>query len=185
MRLRLASVVGVLAVLLGLATLTQRGLAAAFGFEFSFVTAIGVLAVIQGLRLVQERRAVEPVRGDTGDPELRYEAPVPGGDVDGELADADGWSRYSVNRRDRLRERVGEATVETLVATEGLSREAARDRILAGEWTDDPVAAWFLGEEESLPVREHARRLVRGESSFRLGVRRTVDALVRKREGGG
>lgn len=183
MRIRVVSAAGVVAIVLGLAALFARDIAAALAVEFTFVTVVGVLAVVQGLRMIRERRSVEVVRAALEDPELRYEAPVPGDDLDTDIANATGWSIHSQNRRSRLRKRMAETATATVASVENVSHAEARERVRRGSWTDDRVAAGFLGEQRGYPLDEHARRLARGESQFSFGARRTAAALLALQEG--
>lgn len=177
MKIRPLALAGAVVVAVGFAMLVAPGLAAALGLDFQFVTILGVLALVQGLRFVQGRRRVDLREALTGDPERRFEAPTPGDRIDRTLAKSRGWSRYDRTAKGRLRNRVHEAAVSAVVAHQGVTPEAARDRIAAGEWTDDPVAAWFLGQEVGLDPATRARLLVGRRPGFDAGFDRTVRAV--------
>lgn len=178
MRVRPTAVLGGLVLAAGFALLVSPELAAALGLEFEFVTLLGVLALVQALRFVQNRRKVDLREAVTGDPELRYGAPAPGDTVDVTLAKSQGWSRYDRTAKGRLRNRVAEAATDALVATEGISPEAARDRLADGTWTDDDVAAWFLSDGVVLSPATRARLLFGRRSQFVAGFDRAVDAVA-------
>lgn len=165
--------VGVVAVLGGLAALAGfavPGLSA----TFVFVTVVGVVAGVQGLRYALGRRNVDYRAADTGDPERRYRVPTPGDDADRGLGGAGGWGRTGASN---LRTRLREAAVESLVLHDNCSPEAAERHVDAGTWTDDPVAARYLGADVPLPWVTRIGLVVRGESSTPARVARTVAAV--------
>ncbi|MFC4358614.1 hypothetical protein ACFO0N_11750 [Halobium salinum] len=173
---------GVLAALAGLASVVTNS---TFGFalDYLFVTLVGLFAIAQGLRYAGARRGADLEFTETGDPELRYEVPTPGGDFDEQVANAEGWSFRSVRDRDAVRDRLREATVETLVVHRSLDPEEATRRVNAGEWTDDPDAADLLADGTvERGARDVLRGLFRRESRHSHGVRRIVaevDAIQR------
>lgn len=179
---QLTVALGVLAVLVGLASVATGG-SLGFGLDYLFVTLVGLVALVQGLRYAAARRSATLPFTATGDPELRREVPVPGGEFDDRLAGSEGWSFRSVRVRESVRERLTEATVAALVDYRGLSRAEAERRVASGEWTDDAVAAGLLAEGEVDRGRLAALRgLFRRESRYRRAVRRTlaeVDAVQR------
>lgn len=164
MNVRLTSVVGAVAVLLGLAVVFARGLASGITPEWALVVLVGVLAVVQGLRFVQARRRTDLRETETSDPEKRYDAPTPGDDVERSLAVARKWSRAARSTRRSLRERLTNAAVQAVMDETGCSRAAAVGQVRSGAWTDDPVAAAFLGPDVRLSRRDRARLLVRTRS---------------------
>jgi hypothetical protein len=183
-RLRLSAVVGVLAVLSGFLFLVQREFAAALSLEWTLVLLVAVVAGVQALRFVQNRRHSPLQATETPDPERRYEAPTPGDDADEALGIARGWSRRGRRSRTQLRERVGEAAVAAIVDTAGCSREEATERIRRGEWTDDDVAAWFLSDTVELGARERLRLLLGSPlSRFGAAFDRAVRAVEAYSEG--
>lgn len=166
MNVRLSSALGALAVLVGLAMVFVRSLAGAISPQWALLVLVGVLAVIQGLRVAQGRRRTELRETETGDPEKRYEAPTPGADVEESLALAGRWSRAGRIARRKLRDRLQEAAVTAVMDEAGCSREEAARRVRAGDWTDDPIAAAFLSEEVALSARQRGRLLVAARSPF-------------------
>ncbi|MDS0293714.1 DUF7269 family protein [Halogeometricum luteum] len=177
----LAAGVGVVAVLGGLAALAGfvvPGLSA----TFAFVTVVGVVAGVQGLRYALGRRNVDYRATDTGDPELRYRVPTPGDDADRRVGSAGGWRRSGASN---LRKRLRGAAVESLVLHDNCSSEAAEGHIDAGTWTDDPVAARYLGADVPLPWTTRIGLLVRRESSAPARVARTVAAVEAIHDGDG
>ncbi|WP_135819912.1 DUF7269 family protein [Halostella litorea] len=113
--------------------------------------------------------------GSTRPPEEATATPYPGSSLDsaaGGLGLAPGL--YGADRR-AVRERLRETAVRTTMAAEGCSREAALTAVESGRWTDDPVAAAFLGDVA--PPR-HLRPLYRVSSSYAFG--RGARAAVRE-----
>jgi hypothetical protein len=181
---RLSGIIGAIAVLIGLLFIVQREFAAALSLEWTLVLLIAAMAGIQALRFVQDRRHTTLEATETGDPERRYEAPTPGDDADETLGLASGWSRRGRRSRAQLRERVAEAATAVIVDTTGCSRTEAIQRIRRGEWTDDPIAAWFLSDSVELGRRERLRLLLGSPlSRFGAALDRTVQA-VEARTGG-
>lgn len=185
MNVRLSSVLGAVAVLVGLLFIVQREYAAALSLEWTLVLFISAIAGVQALRFVQERRHTPLEATETGDPELRYEAPTPGDEADETLSLAGGWSRRGRRSRAKLRECAGEAATAAIVDTTGCSREEAIRRLERGEWTDDPVAAWFLSDQVELGRRERLRLLFASPlSRFAAAFDRTVREIEALTGGG-
>jgi len=183
-RLRLSAAVGALAVLIGLATLVWEGLAAALSLEWALVLLVAVVAGIQALRFVQQRRNTSLRATETPDPEQRYTAPTPGDDAEESLSTASGWSRRGRRAKSSLRKRVGDAAIDAIVDATGCREDEAVRRIETGEWTEDPLAAWFLSENVTLSTRQRLRLLVRSPGSqFETGFDRAVAAIERLSEG--
>jgi len=113
--------------------------------------------------------------GPTRRPEEATGAPRPGASLD-RAAGGPGLAPgvYGDDRR-AVRERLRETAVRRTMAAEDCSREAARAAVESGRWTDDPIAAAFLGDVA--PPR-HLRPLYRVSSSYAFG--RGVRAAVRE-----
>ncbi len=174
---RLTIALGVVAVGVGLTSIVMRS---AFGFQLSyvFVTLIGVLALVQGLRYASARRSTPVEETETGTPEHRYEVPVPGDDFDDAVVRAQGWTVRGVSQRRTVRDRLHEVAVSVLVAHRGLARDEAEKQIARGTWTDDPYAAGFLSESKvEIPLTVRIRGLFRRESQFARELRETVAAI--------
>ncbi|RDI71330.1 DUF7269 family protein [Halopelagius longus] len=145
-----------------------------------FVTFVGLIAGVQGLRYALRRRNVTVFATETGDTERRYRVPVPGEDADRELSVAGGWrgGRGSSGVRERIRE----SAVETLVLRDNCTEAEAEARIDEGSWTDDPVAARYLGADAAVPLRTRIRLAVRGDVAA-VRATRAVAAVERLRDG--
>lgn len=155
---------------------------AAAGNDYLLVVplaAAGVLACVGAVTLVAARGVTEAT------PPAPEGVPVgeqPGGDLDGLLAGRAGvTARLDSATRWRVHRRLRDAAVETVARADGCSTADARERVADGSWTDDAVAAGFL---QSPPGRwTELPGLVRGDSRFQRGARRTVVAIEALAEG--
>ncbi|WP_458206632.1 DUF7269 family protein [Haladaptatus sp. NG-SE-30] len=176
------TVVGILAVGWGLAVVFAPELAAMVTTGAIFVKLLGVLAFVQGLRVVQGRRRRDIVGAETGDPETNLTLPTPGDDFDERLRVVHSGTRTArFQSRKTLRELLERSVVEAIVEREGCSEDDARARLETGDWTDDPYAAAFLGGPTAprRSWREWIRHSLSGETRFQRRVRRTAGAVVR------
>lgn len=178
--MRAVAAVGVAAVAFGFVVVAQRGLAGLFDLTYVFVTGAGVLALVQGLRYANEARTADHRAIETGDPEDRYEVPVPG-DADDELISRRGFSRASIKRRREFHRHLRRVAEETLHARGDYADDEVSAAVDDGVWTDDPVAAWFLGSDVPPPPGARLRRLLGADAEFRYGVVHVVDALAAAR----
>lgn len=117
---------------------------------FTLVLVIGMLLVTLGTWDLDDPSAPDP---DV--PERIPTAPVPGYELE-RIVDSRWPASLPPTRRRRLRERMGETVVRTLVRTTGCERAAAETRVATGTWTDDSVAAEFV-RLESDPDRSPTR----------------------------
>ncbi|MUW14040.1 DUF58 domain-containing protein [Halorubrum sp. CBA1125] len=175
---RLASLVGIAALGFSLITIVYPGLVA-FSLGPSIVSGIGVLALVQALRVVQTRRHESLDEAATPDPELPVGTASPGDELETVLNQFLG-SRRTYYHRTRIREGLRSAAVSVLTQYEAYTATEAEEAVTAGTWTDDRYAAAFLGGENapSPPLRPRLRGIVRREAAFNQGVRRTVDAIA-------
>lgn len=86
--------------------------------------------------------------GESGDenplpPERTPSTPTPGDELEQLL---NRWSLLPIPpaRRNRIRNQLQRAAVQTVVRTTGCSATAATERLEQGTWTDDPVAVAFV-----------------------------------------
>ena len=173
-------VLGVTAVLFGFVVLVQRGLAGLLQLSYAFVTLVGVLALVQGLRFANESRLTDRRAVETADVEERYRMPAPGDDVDALVSSAGGASRASIKRRREFHRRLTDAARETLRARGDYGDRDVDEAIHEGTWTPDPVAGWFLGDDERLtpPASVRLRRILGSGAEFRFAATRTIGALA-------
>lgn len=179
--MRATAVVGAVAVVFGFVVVIQRGIAGLFDLTYVFVTGAGILALVQGIRYANDARSVGARASETGDPEDRYEVPVPGDDDD-ELVSSSGFSRSSIKRRREFHRHLHRVAAETLRSRGDYTADEVEAAVDGGTWTDDPVAAWFLGTDVPPPPAARVRSLIGSDVEFRFGVRRSVDALAAARD---
>lgn len=183
---RAAAAVGAVAVLVGLFVSFQQAFAGLIPATWAFVLLVAAVAGIQTLSTVFSRRGTPLLETETGDPERRYEAPQPGDELAETLGIARQRSRAGDRPRDRIRSRTVDAAVAAVADAESCSEAEARERVENGEWTDDPVAAWFLGDDVALPTGNRARLLASAPfSQFEAAFSRTVGAIERVSGRGG
>lgn len=168
---------GVVALGAGLAALAAPGVLG-FGLPRAVVTLVGILALVQTLRVARARYRVDRRVATTPDPEVPSAAPTPGDDF-GDVLDQFLDTRY-VFRATRARAGLEAAAVAVLTQFGGRAEEDARELLERGLWTDDPYAVAFLGgdavSEPALSTR--FRSLLTPESTYRRDVRRTIDAIA-------
>ncbi|WP_276280845.1 DUF308 domain-containing protein [Halorussus caseinilyticus] len=174
--------VGVVAVALGLLMAVQPRLASAVGTGYAAVTVVGLLALVQGIRVARSRQATDLQATTTPDVETVETVPTPGDEFDRTVAELrSGPRRVLIRERADLRETLEAAALTAVADRENCSRQQARERIDAGTWTDDVHAASFLGgtDAPSPPVFDRLRLAVSTESPFQYRIRRTADAVAR------
>lgn len=164
---------GLLAVCLGvgLAVAGASPAPTAIGYLF------GLAVVGCGLAFLFGSFSLLGYRPDAGDrwhpsaPEPGYRVPTPGD----ELA-----ALEPAERRERLRR----VAVASLVEARGCSRADARRRLAAGTWTDDSIAASYLGDDDvQSPLGARLRAALAGRSAEDRAIERTVAALDDLRTG--
>jgi hypothetical protein len=177
-----------LAVLPGGAALVPVEAALALlGNDYFLVGALGVVALLVLVGMVARRATSRVDQAEPPDPETVPDAPRPGSEFDALL---EGRPALHPRRRaetvERVRERLREAAVVAQMRREGCTRAVAEDRVDAGEWTDDPVAAAFLRPDG--PPRPSAidrlRLALRGGAWYQHCARTTARAVARATDGG-
>lgn len=143
-----------------------------------FLVLIGLLALVQGLRQVGQRRDTDPVQAETDDPETTQDLPVPGAEFDEKLVAL--YTGNTLDNKAEIRDRLHEAAVATVKHREGITREAAEERIADGTWTDDRVAAaFFTGSVPSdVPLTTRIRLVATLKPKFRMRARRAAEAIA-------
>lgn len=169
-----AGVAVAVGAVVGLAPASLVG--AASGLDATLATGV-VGAALVGYALRRRRQAEPADEATLADAGGDATAADPGQPVDGALdAIVDGTDAFARDARPRVRERVRETAVRACASADRADAEAAVTR---GEWTDDPVAAAFLGDERAprYPLGERLRGWVHPDRAFRRRVERTVDAV--------
>jgi len=174
--------VGIAAVALGVLMVVQPGLAAAIGVDYAAVLLIGLIALVQGLRVARSRQRSEIRGAETPDVETVETMPTPGDEFDETVASLrSGPRRVLIRERADLRETLEAAALTAVADRENCSREAAAEMIEDGSWTDDVHAAALLGgpAAPSPPLFDRLKLAASAQSSFQFRVRRTADAVAR------
>jgi len=169
--------VGIAAVVVALLFVFEPGLAGGLSVPQVALSLLGVLALIEGVRSVQKRRHTAVDSGEPPTPEVALDTPMPGEEFDRALA----------NRRlgaTRTRRRLSEAAADTIALREDVSPDEAERRVADGVWTDDPVAASYLGGSHvpRPPWRIRLRLTLGGRDSRPYFVERTVAAIAARWE---
>ncbi|WP_254839306.1 DUF7269 family protein [Natronomonas marina] len=177
--MRRLALLGIAAVAVGALTLVERGLAGFFQLDYLFVSAVGVLAVVFGLRYALAGRWATRWTAEIESPEPRYRSTVLGEEVETALGSG---GQLGIGRRAELRRRLRDVAADVLVTYAGYDREGAETAVEEGTWTDDPVAAGYLAEPIDLPRRLQVRNLLRRRSMVRTCVERSLTAIEEVRE---
>ena len=110
-------------------------------------------------------------------PETATATPVVGSDFERRVETAK--SAAAAGRDGSVRGRLRSLAVETLVTVDGRSREAARERVEEGSWTDDAVAAAYLADREAtLPFWRRLLAWLRPAATRTRRIERAADAIA-------
>lgn len=119
-------------------------------------------------------RAPELVGGDERPPEATNVDPAT---VSGYTADRSIGDVASLDGARDLRNDLRKTAVDALRVA-GESHEDARQRVKQGEWTDDDLAAGFLGDAAPIPLLARLRGWLDEGAEGRRRLRRSVDAVA-------
>jgi hypothetical protein len=138
---------------------------------YVLVLGVAVVTVVLGVVAVGERRTSGGEHASPPSVETGHRVPAPG----------DALEERRAERSRAFRRRLADRVRATLVA-EGHSPEEAAERLRSGAWTDDPVAAAYLGAEGvEPPLTTRLRWLFDGEGARAERAERAVAALARLR----
>jgi hypothetical protein len=137
------SAIGVVLAALAFAMVLNPSLASTLTVSEVLLVVVGVLALVQGVRMVSSRIREPYQQLALPDPEQTQDLQTPGDDFDELLREA-GTNRRNIESRQRVEARLDRAAVATIVRTQGCTAEEARRRLDDGDWTDDPYAAAFF-----------------------------------------
>jgi hypothetical protein len=171
-RRRAAVVVGVTAVIVGLA-LTLRPDLLGFDLATAFAVVVWALA-LAGAAVAVHGRLTAGGGTETPLPRAseRPDYDVPGDDFAARVADL-GAGERDADARDRVRDRLRETVVDAVVRFGGVSRSTARERVDEGTWTDDPAAADLFDDGTGRPGGREGV-----ETGFDRRVERVADAVA-------
>lgn len=85
----------------------------------------------------------------------------------------------------RVRERLRDAAVETVFTAGEQSRQEARNLVLSGDWTDDPIVAAFLGDEtaDAPPLKWQVYSWLYDDRAFERSVERSLTEIEQYGQG--
>lgn len=178
-----AFVAGVLLVA-GAGWLPLSGLAGALGGPAgrALVVMLGLVAALQALWAAVRARTGTPDLADPPDPEPvgPGRPPVAGEEVDAALERLADPGSPDADARERLREDLRRTAVTLLAERADCTRAEAATRVTRGEWTDDPLAAAFLGgpDAATVPLALRVREWLAPETPAGRRARRTADEVV-------
>ena len=179
---RLIGGLGVLGVCLGLAMIFLPQFAALLTTRRLLIPVVGLLALIQAIRIVQDRRSVRITQAAMPALGAFASSPSPGATFENPLISTERGNSIERGRAKRkFREQLSEAALTVLTHRTHVSRDEARQQIETGAWTADPYAAAFLSTDQqtSMDWLMRLRLRLRSESSFEWKAQRTMDAIVR------
>jgi hypothetical protein len=143
----------------------------------------GLAVVGGGYALVRlgtgrDRPPVSPTFAATGSGSARTDAPTVDDDLREDLRRVTRWIDDPRYGGQELRSRVRDAAVHAVRAS-GRSEAEAKRAVERGEWTDDRVAAAFVGGESApgFPFRSRVRGWLRPDLAFERRLERAVDAV--------
>ena len=177
---------GVLAAAVAVGVVVGLAPASALGAASSVDATVGTGVLGLGLLAyaLHRRRSGDEDRDDPllADHETA-DRDAPGERVDAALdrVAADSSGRASTDARAVVRERVRLTAERAYAQGAGADDVDATEAVAAGEWTDDRVAAAFLGDERAprLPLRERLRGWLHPGRAFERRARRAADAAHR------
>lgn len=140
---------------------------------------VGVIGAVTGLVVAIRAESSggptpELVGADERPPEATSVDPAT---VSGYTADRAIEDVASLDGARELRDDLRETAVDAL-RTAGESNEDARQRVERGEWTDDDLAAGFLGDAAPIPLLARLRGWLDEGAEGRRRLRRSVDAVA-------
>lgn len=178
---RIAVLVGLGIIAVGFAFLAVPGIVPPLPMQYVMVSMLGLLALVQGGWIVRNRWRTDTEAHLPPDFERPLSAPTPGADIDRMLYELTQLRQGTIENRERIRERVVEAAIETIRQRDDCSREEAIEKLGEGDWTDDRVATAFLAGQ-ALPatsLTERVRNWLDDQSDYERRVSRTIDAIAR------
>lgn len=152
------------------------------GNDYLVLALVGSIAVA-GAASVQIRRRIDGLHQATPpDTEGVHVVPTLGADLDDYLAAPLG---IGVTEPSKIHAQLFRLAVTVVMQEHGCTRDEARARVEAGDWTTDPYAATYLGQGESssLSPRHRLRAALDGDSTTQHAVRRTATDILRRESG--
>jgi hypothetical protein len=146
-RIDVPTIVGVVLGIFGLALVLELGITSALGLSSDTTIVAAGVAFLGALFTLRLTLRAEQSQATLPTTETKAELPVPGADVDDQLAEIDAAPLDNLDQRDELRERLTTIAVSLFTDQFGVHESVAEDALAAGTWTDDShAAAFFTGE---------------------------------------
>lgn len=170
---------GVLTVIVPTTAATSLGaLVALLGNDYLIVAVIGVvaLAVVAVVLVATGRSGVNQTAPPA--PEGVYPVPRFGEEIDAFLSKGGFAHVAGSDPHEEIRSELRAVAVTTVMRDANCTREEAQQRIEAGTWTDDGVAATFLSEGRTPSLGTRLRTAFVGESPAEQAVRAAATEIA-------
>lgn len=167
MNWRWVQILGVGAILVGfIFVITDISLLSNIGeYSYLVVVLLAVITVVVGWLDLANRRIIDRDSWQPVDTESGYRVPVPGDEL-------------ATLRESALKERLRHRVIISLLDEWNCSKAEAEAHVEDGTWTDDKLAAVYLGPERfRMPLRTWLVGKLRGSPIEERAVRHTVIAL--------
>lgn len=142
---------------------------------------IGFIAIIQGFRSIQTRRNTTINQATLPDIEQRQTTPIPGDEFDDRIQHLRSfYTRGAMSEEERIKQRLRDTAIEVLTRTQDIPRDTASDQLDTGTWTNDPIAASFLGGSDApeSPIGFRLQTRIGSDSYKRRATIRTANEII-------
>lgn len=175
-------IVGTVTIVLGILSVFTDAVAGFFPDTEVLLFLAAIMALSLGVWVFRERYKGGIRQTLVPDVELPISTPAPGDDVDRTLRRLTQYRQGTVEYRNRIQERLGEAAVAVIRQRHGCTRERAVAMLEDGSWTEnETAAAFFTGG--SIPSPSWRDRLFGDkESGYKQWVSATVDEITQQAE---
>lgn len=178
----LSGVIGLLLVLAGIGVVLSPTIAGAIPLTEALLAPIAVIGLLLGAWRIRVRYRTNPRHVEVPVPEVPFAMPTPGDDLDDLVYGYTERGEGTLEYPERIGERLRELAIAAIVDRENVTRDEAIDRLEAGSWTENTLAAAYFSPSINAPepsFRERVARLFgRGEHPYRRQIRETVDSIV-------
>lgn len=156
----------------------------ALGNDYFVVAVPAVVAVVVVVLGLLFRAASGLSQASPPDPEGVPTVPTFGSEFDSFVSGTPGRAHLWGDRPSEIHDRVREAAIRTEMRVDGVTREAATERVDRGAWTDDADAAAFCRPDgvDSGLARSRLRAALNGKTWSQYGATRAADVVVDRSE---
>lgn len=178
---RIGIVVGTVVLAAGVVLLFAESIAASLAVNALVVDLLALGAVGLGVWTARER--YHALQNETAIPAVeRVSAtPTPGDEIDDLIYRMNELREGTIEYRERIQERVAEIAIAVMTYRDDCSREQAIERLEAGTWTDDALAAGFFTGVGATVNRSIVDQIVDrfsdAKTPYEQQLQRTVDAI--------